>query len=50
MKTLFVISASHLASDPRVIRQLHALARQSRITACGYSTPGIRDVEFLPIG
>lgn len=49
MKTLLVISASRLESDPRVMRQLHALVGRYRITACGYSPPDIEGVEFLPM-
>lgn len=46
---LLVLSLSDLASDPRVDRQLRALAGSYRVTAAGLGRPDVTDVDFIDL-
>ena len=48
-KHILVISLSDLARDPRVSRQIKALADRFRVTAAGFTDPGVPGVEFVEI-
>jgi glycosyltransferase involved in cell wall biosynthesis len=47
--TALVISFSHLASDPRVDRQIQALRTRYKVIAAGLSQSRYSDVEFIDI-
>lgn len=47
---LLVIALSELARDPRVDRQLRALAAGYDVVAAGLGPPGAPDVEYLHLG
>ena len=49
MKTILIISFSHLATDPRVNRQLRILNKYYRVIAAGLGDPDLPDLEFIPI-
>lgn len=47
--TVLVICFTALSADPRVQRQLRALAREFDVTAAGFSDPGIDGVTYVPL-
>ena len=49
MKSVFVVSFSHLGTDPRVNRQIRLLAPFYQVTAGGLGAPQVPGVQFLPI-
>ncbi len=44
-----VLAFSPLHRDPRVLRQLRALAPEFRVSALGYTDPKLHGVRFLPV-
>lgn len=49
MPHTLIICFSPLSRDPRVRRQIEALLPAGRITAAGWSNPGINSVDFIPL-
>ena len=49
MPSALVISFSHLASDPRVSRQIDWMKGEYELTAAGLSPPGDAGVRFVPV-
>jgi hypothetical protein len=49
MKRVLVLSFTDLATDPRVHRQIAALATRHRVLAAGTAPPGIEGVEFFRV-
>jgi hypothetical protein len=49
VKSVFVISFSDLAADPRVNRQIRLLGRKYRVIAVGLGDPQIKGVEYIPL-
>jgi len=48
-KHVLIISFSNLADDPRVNRQIRELAGRYRVTALGFSDPGVDGVECIVV-
>ncbi len=49
MKSVLVISATDLARDPRVYRQLQALVGHCQLTALGCGDPHVGGVKYVPL-
>jgi hypothetical protein len=47
--TVLILSYSHLASDPRVNRQIRFLKDAYSVVCAGLGDPGLEDVAFLPL-
>lgn len=49
MKTLFIISFSDLARDPRVNRQIRLLRERYHVVAAGLAGPNVPGVDYIPV-
>jgi hypothetical protein len=49
MKEILIVGFTNFKRDPRVFRQIDYLRKLYKITAVGWSSPELEDVEFFPI-